>query len=339
MQESMAQESLSYEVFDQVPRWRRSVVRDQPTQNFHSNAAEHHLIRDSSWRPSGLPHPEAEAFLSNLSVRVEGVGTSICPPGDELVTAAYGPLKLIFVLAGHGVIRSSGDQHQVRCGTLLVAVNVTNLHYTAADHAHSMPASDPAAGELKLACISLSVTAATEAKIFAQLDCALIDYSGDSHVRQTVELLLGEVDRQHIGARSIVESLAKNLLVLALRDHLGKPSYDNSLSLLMSEPQIARVVNAITENPSRRHTMDCLAQLAGMTPQTLSRRFETIFAMAPLEYVLRVRLTAAEGLLRNSDLPIKTIAGKVGFASRSHFSRRFSKFSGFDPTAYRIKHR
>lgn len=47
----------------------------------------------------------------------------------------------------------------------------------------------------------------------------------------------------------------------------------------------------------------------------------------------------AEALLRNTDLPVKTIAGKIGFASRSHFSRLFSKFSGRDPTAYRLEHR
>lgn len=310
--------------------------------------------RDTAWRPSALPHQETEAFLSNLCISIEDIGTRICGHGDIQPAPMRGPLQLFFVLDGHGTCVSSGASHPVKRGSLLVALNIMDLQFTAgepleqsveAGHAsdvqpnflHDVQSS--ANAPLTLACINLSVTSAAELRIFEQLDSALIDHSGDPHIWQTIGLLLGEVDRQRIGARSIIESLTKNLLLLAMREHLGKMRSDNPLRLLLAEPQIARVVNAITKNPGGRHTMVSLAQLAAMTPQALSRRFEAIFAMAPNEYVLHVRLTMAEALLRNTDLPVKTIAGKIGFASRSHFSRLFSKFSGCDPTAYRLDRR
>ena len=310
--------------------------------------------RDSAWRASALPHPETEAFLSNLCINIEEIGTRICRSGDAQSIAARGPLQLFFVLNGQGTCLSGGFSHPVKRGMLLVALNVSDLQFTVG--ALPEPSDEASRGSvlqpdfsrdaksfgdagLTLACIDLSVTSTAELRIVEQLDSALINHSGDTHIWQTVDLLLGEVDRQRIGARSIVESLTKNLLLLAMREHLEKMRSDNPLRLLLSEPQIARVVNAITKNPGQRHSMISLAQLAAMTPQALSRRFEAIFAMAPNEYVLHVRLTMAEALLRNTTLPVKTIAGKVGFASRSHFSRLFSKFSGSDPTAYRLEQR
>ena len=308
-------------------------------------------IDATSWRPTGLPHLETEAFLSNLCIKVQEIGTRICYHGDAHTTAECGPIQLFIVLEGHGTFSDGSVEHAVQRGSLLIARSGMELQFAAgaavaagAIHErgaailrssllHAVPA--PLDRPLKLACINLSVTSAAERHIFEQLHSALIDHSGDTHIWQTVELLLGEIDRQNIGARSIIESLTKNLLLMAMREHLGKMREDNPLRLLLAEPQIARVINAITASPGQKHSMESLARLAVMTPQAMSRRFETIFAMTPIEYLQHIRLTLAETLLRETDLPVKTIAGKVGFASRSHFSRLFSKFSGCDPTAYR----
>ena len=354
MQSSVLQLSHSPEARMRDQRAPRALANDAPIAMFRPHGEPAGYSRDSAWRPSALPHQETEAFLSNLCINIEDIGTRICRNGEAQPTSLRGPLQLFFVLDGHGTCLSSGVTHPVKRGSLLVALNVMDLQFSAGEAidpvgeagrasvlqpSFARDAQTPRDSRLTLACINLSVTSAAEQRIFEQLNSALIDHSGDPHIWQTVELLLGEVDRQRIGARSIIESLTKNLLLLAMREHLGKMHPDNPLRLLLAEPQIARVVNAITKNPGQRHTMVSLAQLAAMTPQALSRKFEAIFAMAPNEYVLHVRLTMAEALLRNTDLPVKTIAGKIGFASRSHFSRLFSKFSGCDPTAFRLEQR
>jgi AraC-like DNA-binding protein len=40
-------------------------------------------------------------------------------------------------------------------------------------------------------------------------------------------------------------------------------------------------------------------------------------------------------MLKGSDLPVKSIAASVGYASRSHFSRAFQAKFGIDPSAFR----
>jgi transcriptional regulator GlxA family with amidase domain len=57
--------------------------------------------------------------------------------------------------------------------------------------------------------------------------------------------------------------------------------------------------------------------------------------MAPIEFVAKTRLHHAADLLRSTNLPIKVIAGSIGFLSRSHFSRAFREAYGSDPTAFR----
>jgi len=50
-----------------------------------------------------------------------------------------------------------------------------------------------------------------------------------------------------------------------------------------------------------------------------------------------VVLCAAGGLAALSGLPVKTVAARAGFASRSHFSRAFKASAGADPAGYRAQ--
>ena len=309
--------------------------------------------RETTWYSAGLPHLETETLLSNLSIDVQEIGTLTYRAGDAQRQTAAGSLRLFFVLEGDGTCTTQVAEFAVRSGSLLIAPDAVNLEFAAAAAGSDVPPDDCAstvhaikqqqtkhggvAKPLTLACISLTVTSAAERRLFEHLGNVLIDHSGNQQVWQTVELLLAEVARQHIGARAIIESLIKNLLLMTMREQMSSMPVDSPLRLLLSEPQIARVVNAMTADPGQRFSVEDLARLAMMSPQALSRRFEAIFAATPSEYLQQLRLTLAATLLRDTDLPVKTIAGKVGFASRSHFSRLFSKFSGCDPTAYRFE--
>lgn len=57
--------------------------------------------------------------------------------------------------------------------------------------------------------------------------------------------------------------------------------------------------------------------------------------MSPMEFVDKTRLHHAAELLRSTNVPIKVIAGSIGFASRSHFSRAFRDAYSTDPSTFR----
>ena len=98
---------------------------------------------------------------------------------------------------------------------------------------------------------------------------------------------------------------------------------------------IARAVAAIRSRPAEPHTIDTLAAVAGMSRSTFIRHFKRALRVAPSEYVQQVRLEEARTMLASTELPVKTIAARAGFASRSHFSRMFRSAFGHDPSGYR----
>lgn len=55
------------------------------------------------------------------------------------------------------------------------------------------------------------------------------------------------------------------------------------------------------------------------------------------EYLNRIRIQAAQELIRTSDLPIGRIAEEVGFANQSYFGKVFKKQTGSSPQLYRLQ--
>jgi transcriptional regulator GlxA family with amidase domain len=66
-----------------------------------------------------------------------------------------------------------------------------------------------------------------------------------------------------------------------------------------------------------------------MSRSAFAEHFVATFGQAPFEFLTEVRLRRAAGLLEATDIPIKTIAGTVGYASRPsvHETLRSDDFS------------
>jgi len=79
-----------------------------------------------------------------------------------------------------------------------------------------------------------------------------------------------------------------------------------------------------------------LARSLGMGLSTLRRRFAQATGQSLHAYVLDARLAAACQWLRDTDLPIKTIASMLGYRDVYFFSRQFHEKIGVTPRAYRI---
>jgi AraC-like DNA-binding protein len=79
-----------------------------------------------------------------------------------------------------------------------------------------------------------------------------------------------------------------------------------------------------------------LAEQAGMSRSGFALQFASAFGITPMEFVKGVRLRFAAKLLRGTDLPVSVIASKIGYASRTHFSRTFRAAYGQDPQSFRV---
>jgi len=78
-----------------------------------------------------------------------------------------------------------------------------------------------------------------------------------------------------------------------------------------------------------------LAAEAGVHPVHLARFFRLLEGQTPGEYVQRLRVQAACGLLRDPEATLAGIAAECGFADQSHFTRTFKRLAGATPGAFR----
>jgi AraC family transcriptional regulator len=86
---------------------------------------------------------------------------------------------------------------------------------------------------------------------------------------------------------------------------------------------------------SENLTLARVARAAGVHPVYLGQIFRKQFGETLGEYLNRIRVRAAAGLLANSDAPLSSIAVDLGFYDQSHFTRVFRQVTGATPSTFR----
>lgn len=86
-------------------------------------------------------------------------------------------------------------------------------------------------------------------------------------------------------------------------------------------------------------TVDDLAAAAHMSQSTLLRRFKRQTGFSPKEYLLKLRLKAACGMLLDGDMRISEIAFRCGFSDGNYFAREFRKELDCSPREWRTRNK
>jgi len=98
---------------------------------------------------------------------------------------------------------------------------------------------------------------------------------------------------------------------------------------------MSRVEDFIRKNFDSEITLRMLAEIAGMSESSFSRRFKISAGITPYQYVMRERLEEAKRLLRDTEWSLVDIAVATGFSSQSHFATTFKKSVKLTPLQYR----
>jgi AraC-like DNA-binding protein len=310
----------------------------------------------SDWRAApqnggsgGLSEQPAEIdrFLEAVEIRVEAFG--VCEIGREysLRCAPFESVIVHFVLSGEGFLESHHGRFPLRPGTAVVVpkmlakslsgVGPVRRVYDAQSDCTLQDsivrfAACEAQPDLVLGCAELSTSVGGELPLFDQAKRPIIEHSEDPLLRALFTTMFAELSNPRLGTRAFVSALMKQVLIVLLR---SQPDEDSSI-LLMSGARLAGVVAAILDRPQDNHTVDSLAAIAGMSRSRFSHHFTLAYDMSPKCFVQTARLATAARMLKGTDLPVKSVAASVGYASRSHFSRAFQAKFGVDPSAFRL---
>ena len=117
-------------------------------------------------------------------------------------------------------------------------------------------------------------------------------------------------------------------LVVQLRRTGGQSQYAIHLAgQFTRDDNLGRLIEAVIARPDRAWTLDALAQEAGMNSRTLSRQFNRHLKTSPAQFVERVRVDHARGLLSDR-MPLKTVASSSGFGDTQRMRRAFQRHFG-----------
>jgi transcriptional regulator GlxA family with amidase domain len=165
-------------------------------------------------------------------------------------------------------------------------------------------------------------------------DGALVTSAG---VTAGIDLALALVQEDH-GAK-VALSVAKRLVVVAQRQ--GGQSQFSPYLVPPAEPgsPIARVHAHVMGHLRDAHSVDALADVAGMSARTFARVFKQETQMTPADFVEGARVDAARNRLEGSDLALKVVAYECGFNTAEHMRQVFVRRLGLTPSRYRANFR
>lgn len=140
-------------------------------------------------------------------------------------------------------------------------------------------------------------------------------------------LQLGRAIQQDPSSRSGLEDLVLEALS-SIRGHSeegkgGPPGW------------IARVREAVDDDPFGERSVRDLARLAGTHPVSLSRAFRREFGVTITEYRRTVRLRRAARIVTEGDGSLSRAAHAAGYADHPHMCREFQLMAGLSPSALR----
>ena len=97
------------------------------------------------------------------------------------------------------------------------------------------------------------------------------------------------------------------------------------------------VLNYIHQHYSEDISRTMLADMVYLNPDYLARLFKKQTQTSIINYITTYRLEKAKELLLNPDIPVGTVALKVGYGNYSYFSKLFKDVIGCTPNEYRKK--
>jgi AraC-like DNA-binding protein len=297
---------------------------------------------------------DLEHLLSTLDVAVDAPVICEVERGVRLVLEPTSSIEFHYVLDGPMHLTVSGSPPLMcRAGSLVIVPSGTSQSLAAdsnpnrdlrgADRCSAtgdgLQLCDAAVGkpdDLRLFC---GVITPSTSRSFGLLDRVIEpivkDLSDAPIVRQAFAAMLNEIGSPRLGTRAVVGTLMKICLVKAIQSHLETPENRRLLLACLRAPHLQKVIAEVRAKLGAAYDLETLAAISGMSRSAFAREFLQTFGMTPMRFVTTARLHRAAELLRSTAMPVKTVAGTVGFASRSHFSRAFRDVYGIGPLNFR----
>lgn len=157
------------------------------------------------------------------------------------------------------------------------------------------------------------------------------DIMTSAGVTSGIDLALAIV-RRDLGDAAALR-VAREIVVYLQRTG-GQDQFADLLEAQFSgDQQLGRLIDALIRCPAEAWTLDRMADLAGLTPRTLTRRFSSTFDQSPVKFLERLRVKRATDAI-SSGAPLDRVVAKTGFSDFQQMQRAFKRQIGTTVGAY-----
>lgn len=101
------------------------------------------------------------------------------------------------------------------------------------------------------------------------------------------------------------------------------------------EERVHKITDLIQENPSKKWTVNEIAESCNLSQNHVSRLFSKVKGTSPMAYVIQCRIDMAKRYLLSTSYPVNQIGELCGYSDIYFFSRQFKKIIGISPASFR----
>jgi AraC-like DNA-binding protein len=152
----------------------------------------------------------------------------------------------------------------------------------------------------------------------------------------TVALIDGEVNREALGADTIMDGLLDVVLTYLLRemvDQIGKKG--SNWSHAIADLPVRKAIGLMHADCASAWSLEELASRVGLSRTSFAERFRLAMGDTPLSYLRTIRVQKAMKILSDRDDTLEQVAQAVGYQDAFGFSKVFKRIAGMAPSAFR----
>ncbi|PWE33314.1 AraC family transcriptional regulator [Maritimibacter sp. 55A14] len=298
--------------------------------------------------------PDSPDLLDRLEIVADPFALCELRGACSLGLGRDGGATVHYVLSGSGrFLFGRGESLPIRAGSLVLVP--AGLAHSLRNTGDTGPARPPACApaELRLAHHIAGAGAAGPDRMVAICAHATVSLRGTYGIVDLlrapihsnadeapglaagVEALLAELADPAPGSRAMIRALLLQCVIRLFRARLRAGDPVMRWMPLLADSRLRPALDALLADPGAPHGIESLAARAGMSRSSFAARFAALHGTGPMEFLRALRLARAASLLIAGSEPVDRVAQRVGFASRSAFTRAFTAHHGVSPAAMR----
>lgn len=123
--------------------------------------------------------------------------------------------------------------------------------------------------------------------------------------------------------------------IAAVAEMLAKYILLENMLIPNTNPELQKAVDYINENLENPIKIKDITKVSNLSKSVLYKRFHDNFNCTVIDYVIEKRVEKAAEMIERTSLSMENISQKLGFSSKSYFSKIFKKKMGVSPIQYR----